>query len=298
MAALYRPEVPESEAVVQFLSGHQVLFDYHNIQKAQTEPCYPLFTPLPRLWVITSIATDLHNLSEFPSLWLQTWRWRENIPSKCSYPRKISPNKRLKYNRYSYIAVLRLSFLLRIYKSGCRVTYRMPQEEKSMFWEVIVSVFLSRNVCIYMCPIPNGFRDRAISLYTSKTVYRKEILRTVLIPVFIDQVTKLVQFTQHYVFSKILPSTFVHLATGVRRAYQHIRHLWICVGIYHNTPTISLSTVTTKNWRFTPTHMREGKTILGAKSKLLCSYSVKATNCGHYSCSRFSKYPRTSATSF
>jgi hypothetical protein len=28
-----------------------------------------------------------------------------------------------------------------------------------------------------MCPIPNGFRDRAISLYSSKIVDKKEILR-------------------------------------------------------------------------------------------------------------------------
>jgi hypothetical protein len=27
-----------------------------------------------------------------------------------------------------------------------------------------------------MCPIPNGFRDRAISLYSSKTADMKEIL--------------------------------------------------------------------------------------------------------------------------
>jgi hypothetical protein len=31
----------------------------------------------------------------------------------------------------------------------------------------------------YMCPIPNGFRDRAISLYSSKIVDKKEIFRTV-----------------------------------------------------------------------------------------------------------------------
>jgi hypothetical protein len=30
-----------------------------------------------------------------------------------------------------------------------------------------------------MYPIPNGFRDTAISLYSSKTVDKKEILRTV-----------------------------------------------------------------------------------------------------------------------
>jgi hypothetical protein len=30
-----------------------------------------------------------------------------------------------------------------------------------------------------MCPVPNGFRDRAISLYNSKIVNKKEILCTV-----------------------------------------------------------------------------------------------------------------------
>jgi hypothetical protein len=30
-----------------------------------------------------------------------------------------------------------------------------------------------------MCPFPNGFRDGANSLYSSKTVDKKEILRTV-----------------------------------------------------------------------------------------------------------------------
>jgi hypothetical protein len=32
---------------------------------------------------------------------------------------------------------------------------------------------------MYMCLIPNGFRDRAISLYSSKIVDKTEILRTV-----------------------------------------------------------------------------------------------------------------------
>ena len=52
----------------------------------------------------------------------------------------------------------------------------MPQEERSIFWEVIVSVILSKNVDMNMCPIPNGFRDRAISMYHRKIV-DKEILR-------------------------------------------------------------------------------------------------------------------------
>jgi hypothetical protein len=34
---------------------------------------------------------------------------------------------------------------------------------------VIVSAILSKEVYMYMCPIPNGFRDRAISLYRRAT---------------------------------------------------------------------------------------------------------------------------------
>jgi hypothetical protein len=47
----------------------------------------------------------------------------------------------------------------------------VSQEERSVFWEVILLAILSRKVYIYMCPIPNGFRDRAISLYS--TLYRQ-----------------------------------------------------------------------------------------------------------------------------
>jgi hypothetical protein len=42
-----------------------------------------------------------------------------------------------------------------------------------------VSVILSKKVYVYMCPIPNGFQDRDILLYSSKIVKKKEILRTV-----------------------------------------------------------------------------------------------------------------------
>jgi hypothetical protein len=47
-----------------------------------------------------------------------------------------------------------------------------------------------------MCPIPNGFRDRAIWMQTTKLLIRKRYLEYVLflIPVFIVQVTELVQF--------------------------------------------------------------------------------------------------------
>jgi hypothetical protein len=57
--------------------------------------------------------------------------------------------------------------------------YRVSQKERSIFWDVILSVIQSKNLYMYMCPVPNGFRDRAVSLYSSKTVDKKEILRTV-----------------------------------------------------------------------------------------------------------------------
>jgi hypothetical protein len=58
----------------------------------------------------------------------------------------------------------------------------MSQEEGPVFWEVTVSNVLSKKKkrpFMYMCPIPNGFRDNVMSLHSSKIVDKKEILRTV-----------------------------------------------------------------------------------------------------------------------
>jgi hypothetical protein len=45
----------------------------------------------------------------------------------------------------------------------------MSQEERLIFWGggVIVSAILCSKLYMYMCPILNGFRDRAISLYST-----------------------------------------------------------------------------------------------------------------------------------
>jgi hypothetical protein len=56
---------------------------------------------------------------------------------------------------------------------------RVSQEQRSIFREVIVSVILSKKLYMYMCPVPNGFRNRPILLYSFKIVDKKEILRTV-----------------------------------------------------------------------------------------------------------------------
>jgi hypothetical protein len=42
-----------------------------------------------------------------------------------------------------------------------------------------VSVILRKKFYMYMCPTPNGFRGKDISLYSSKNVDKKEILHTV-----------------------------------------------------------------------------------------------------------------------
>ncbi|PNF37188.1 hypothetical protein B7P43_G00476 [Cryptotermes secundus] len=49
------------------------------------------------------------------------------------------------------------------------VYIQMSQEQRSVFREVIVSLILSKEADKYMCPIPKGFRDRAISLYSVQT---------------------------------------------------------------------------------------------------------------------------------
>jgi hypothetical protein len=67
---------------------------------------------------------------------------------------------------------------------------------------------------MYTCPIPNSFRDRAISLYSPNIVNKKEILRTVYntgIYCSSDEVG-----TVYNTFSKIPPSTSMHFAIHVK----------------------------------------------------------------------------------
>ena len=47
-------------------------------------------------------------------------------------------------------------------RTRLNILYRVSQEERSIFREVIVSAILSKNVYLNKCPISNGFRDRAI----------------------------------------------------------------------------------------------------------------------------------------
>ena len=44
-------------------------------------------------------------------------------------------------------------------------THTLSQEKITLFWEVLLWVIVSKNVYMYMCLIPRGFPDRAISLF-------------------------------------------------------------------------------------------------------------------------------------
>ena len=92
----------------------------------------------------------------------------------------------------------------------------MSQEERSLFWEVIVSVILSKNAYMNMCPIPNGFRDRAIWMYNRKIVDKKEILRVRTVSNTGVYCSSDRVGTVYNKCSKIPPSTSMHFATRVK----------------------------------------------------------------------------------
>jgi hypothetical protein len=46
--------------------------------------------------------------------------------------------------------------------------YKVSQEERSVFLGVIVSAILGKNVDMCTCPIPSGFQNRAVSLYSPR----------------------------------------------------------------------------------------------------------------------------------
>jgi len=85
---------------------------------------------------------------------------------------KSRPNSSLKFYTETQInspsvvtdhtsGYLHYAFILVASWKQLSTLYSVYQEERSIFWEVIVSVILSRNVYMNMCPIPNGFRDKS-----------------------------------------------------------------------------------------------------------------------------------------
>jgi hypothetical protein len=55
----------------------------------------------------------------------------------------------------------------------------VPGWKVSILEDHCVVHYKQKRVCMYVCPIPNSFRDRAVLLYSSKPVDKKEILHTV-----------------------------------------------------------------------------------------------------------------------
>jgi hypothetical protein len=57
----------------------------------------------------------------------------------------------------------------------------MSQEEKSVFWEVIVLATVSKKAYMYMYPIPNGLRDTAIHCTNEQHAMSSHELQSALI---------------------------------------------------------------------------------------------------------------------
>jgi hypothetical protein len=74
------------------------------------------------------------------------------------------------------------------------IVYRVSQKERPILWEVIVSAIL-RKKCIYTRVLFRTVSEVQLFHYTvAKLLIRKRYYVMFLIPVFIVQVTKLVQF--------------------------------------------------------------------------------------------------------
>jgi hypothetical protein len=69
---------------------------------------------------------------------------------------------------------------------------------------------------MYLCPIPNDFRDSDVSLYSCKIVDKKKILRTVSNTGIYSPSDKVGTVYLVLYISKISPSTSMHFATRVR----------------------------------------------------------------------------------
>jgi len=110
----------------------------------------------------------------------------------------------------------RLNLISNLVETSDQAIYRMSQEERSIFWEVIISVILRKNVYMNMCPIPKIFRDRAIWMYNSKIVDKKEILHVRTVSNTGIYCSSDTVGTVYNKCSKIPPSTSMNFATRVK----------------------------------------------------------------------------------
>ena len=92
----------------------------------------------------------------------------------------------------------------------------MSQEERSTLWEVIVSVILSKNIYMKCVLFRKVSEVELFECTTANLLLRKRYYVYVmfLMPVFIVQVTELVEFVINV--RKIPPSTSLNFATRVK----------------------------------------------------------------------------------
>jgi hypothetical protein len=88
---------------------------------------------------------------------------RVNMMQEC----KLCSRSR-RASSLSFLCIVSILWALIIFWYGCvkctSILYRVFQEERSIIWEVIVSVILRKKVYMNMSPIPNGFRQLARSI--------------------------------------------------------------------------------------------------------------------------------------
>jgi hypothetical protein len=110
--------------------------------------------------------------------------------------------------------------------------YRVSQKERSIFWEVIVSVILSKK---YVCTCVLFRTVSEIELFhctVSMLLIRKRYYLLFLIPVFIVHVTKLVQFT-------CTVYSVLYSEIAVSRKPFGIGHMYIYIFLLRMTDTMS-----------------------------------------------------------
>ena len=116
----------------------------------------------------------------FPQQIMSTWSWNIWKSMLYLFEEKL---KSMKWEKLLHIIIksilfqltrtVRLPKILHVATSGI---YRVSQKEKSIFWEVIVSVILIKQVHMYVLSIPKGFRDGAIGLYSSLNLEPNNVL--------------------------------------------------------------------------------------------------------------------------
>jgi len=84
----------------------------------------------------------------------------------------LLPNFKTFAERQFLTVKISSAYYVRICMLG--LIYRVSQEERSIFWEVIVSVILSKKLYMNMCPIPNGWMKSEV--HRKKVDRRHELL--------------------------------------------------------------------------------------------------------------------------